>query len=193
MKTLMYPGTLAMVARWKPVHAGHAAVLRGLVASRARVLIGIGSCNRYDADNPFTMAETAEMIRLVVGDAVTIFDMPDYGNGPRWRAHLLDVLDGLGPVDAFVTANPYVRDLMRERCEVVHPVTFVPPEERVRVDGTMVRAAMAWGDAWEHLVPDAVAGFLKSNGLVERFVREFGEQTRRAHVREAAVGGAHGR
>jgi hypothetical protein len=54
---------LAMIARWKPVHIGHAAVLEGLVASAESVIIGIGSSNRYNAKNPFTAAETADMLR----------------------------------------------------------------------------------------------------------------------------------
>src|SRR5437660_1552294 len=102
---------IAMVARWKPAHIGHAAVLKGLVQSAAHCWIGIGSSNRYDASNPFTPEETADMIRLVLSDAenYTIFELPDLNDGPRWRDHLSDLL---GPLDCFVTANPYVKSLM---------------------------------------------------------------------------------
>lgn len=170
---------LAMVARWKPVHIGHAAVLRGLVAAADHCAIGIGSSNRYDADNPFTPSETADMIRLVLPDATrcSIFEMPDFNDGPRWRAHLADLL---GDLDCFVTANRYVASLMRECYEVVHPVHFVPLEERVPVDGTMVRRAMACADPWEAMVPEPVVHYLKSRGLVERFLAEFGAPTREA-------------
>ena len=51
-----------MVARWKPVHLGHAAVLRALCDRGEQALIGVGSANRYDARNPFTVAETREML-----------------------------------------------------------------------------------------------------------------------------------
>lgn len=163
---------LAMIARWKPVHIGHAAVLRGLARHAAHCWIGIGSSNRYDCANPFTPAETREMIRLVVpgADNLTIFEIPDFNDGPRWRDHLVRLL---GPLDAFVTANPYVRDLMSERYRVIHPVYFVSPDERHRVDGTMVRQAMLDGLSWEHLVPPVVAEYLKSRALVTRFRREF--------------------
>jgi nicotinamide-nucleotide adenylyltransferase len=43
-----------MVARWKPVHRGHAVVLRALSDRAEQALIGIGSSNRYDSRNPFT-------------------------------------------------------------------------------------------------------------------------------------------
>src|SRR4030042_230593 len=100
-----------MVARWKPVHLGHAAVLRGLRAAADEILIGLGSSNRYDARNPFTPAETADMIRLVLGQErdYRLIEVPDLNDGPRWR---LMILERFGALDVFVTANGYVASLL---------------------------------------------------------------------------------
>ncbi len=162
-----------MVARWKPVHLGHAAVLEGLVAHADHVTIGVGSSNRHDVRSPFTYGETEEMLRLVLpaGAAVTIVPVPDLGDGPRWAAMVRELF---GPLDLFATANPWVRDLLAPHYPLVHPVFLVPEEKRVAVDGTMVREAMLRGAPWEHLVPPAVARFLVERGLVSRFVAEFG-------------------
>jgi len=165
-----------MIARWKPVHLGHAAVLEALVERAALVQIGIGSSNRYDVQNPFTAAESAAMIRRVLGDRAgyTVVEVPDLGHGPRWRAMVSELL---GPLDLFVTANPYVRDLMREVYPVVHPVSLIPPERRIAVDGTGVRKAMARGEGWREMVPPEVADYLEEEGLVQRFRREWGLAT----------------
>ena len=164
---------LAMIARWKPVHLGHQVLLEGLVASAEHVVIGIGSSNRYDVQNPFTAAETSDMLRLALPDATnySIIEVPDLGHGPRWRAMVAEML---GELDYFVTANAYVRSLLQDVYTVVHPVSFVAPERMVRVDGTMVRDAMATGGDWQTLVPASTAEYLQTNGLVERFRREFG-------------------
>lgn len=140
------------------------------------VLVGIGSSNRYGLQNPFTAAESAAMIRLVIPDPgrCTLVEVPDLGHGPRWRAMVADLM---GPLDLFVTANPYVRDLMREVYPVVHPVSLLPPERRVPVDGTRVRKAMARGEGWREMVPPEVATYLQEEGLVHRFRREFGLAT----------------
>lgn len=169
-------GRLGMVARWKPVHLGHAAVLDALVEHADEVLIGIGSSNRYDLRNPFTAEESEAMIRLVLGDhpGYRVLPVPDLGHGPRWRALVADLF---GPLDLFVTANEYVRDLMREIYRVVHPVTLVPPERRIRLDATAVRRAMAQGEGWRSLVPAPVAEYLETQGLDRRFRREFGLAT----------------
>jgi nicotinamide-nucleotide adenylyltransferase len=167
---------IAMIARWKPVHLGHAAVLEALVDRAHRVTIGVGSSNRYDVSNPFTVAETVDMIRLVLAGRQNygIVAVPDLGHGPRWRALVAELL---GPLDLFVTANPYVRDLMSARYAVAHPAWLVPRERHVAVDGTMVRERMARGDDWRALVPAGVADLLDRRGLVERFRREFGAET----------------
>lgn len=166
-------GRLATIARWKPVHLGHAAVLRALAGYADQLVVGIGSSNRSDSRNPWTAEETEEMLRLVIGDGPTVVPIPDLGDGPRWRRA---VVDRLGPLDLFVTANRYVRDLLAEDYPVVHPVHLVPPGERVAIDGTRVRRAMALGEGWRSLVPPEVADWLEGRGLVERFRREFGAE-----------------
>jgi nicotinamide-nucleotide adenylyltransferase len=168
--------SIGMIARWKPVHRGHAAVLQALVEQAQHALIGIGSSNCYDVRNPFTASETAEMIRIALDGRTnySLIEVPDLGHGPRWRALVCELF---GDIDLFVTANDYVRDLMRDVYRVVHPVHLVPESQRVRVHGTMVRLAMARGEAWQELVPSGVANFLVRNGLVDRFRREFGEAT----------------
>jgi nicotinamide-nucleotide adenylyltransferase len=165
-----------MVARWKPVHLGHASVLRALVLHADCLLVGLGSSNRYDVRNPFTAAESEEMIRAILPDApdLRFITVPDLGNGPRWR---LMVADLMGPLDLFVTANPFVRDLMQDLFPVLHPAALLRAEERRRLDGTTVRYAMARGEGWRDLVPPEVARLLDEKGIPARFRREFGLET----------------
>jgi nicotinamide-nucleotide adenylyltransferase len=167
---------IGMVARWRPVHLGHVPVLQGLCANADHAFIGIGSANRYNARNPFTLDETIDMIRLILEglDNYTLIPIDDLDDGPRWRLMVLDIF---GPLDAFVTANPYVANLISGDYEVLHPIALVPEEARVRVDGTMVRRAMARGDDWRALVPDEVVTYIETHKLDDRFRREFGLET----------------
>lgn len=168
---------IAMIARWKPVHLGHAAVLRALFRASDEVVLGIGSSNKLDVHNPFDAEETREMLDLVLGAdraRATVLDVPDLGDPPRWR---LMVRGMLGPLDAFVTANAWVKGLMEADYPVVHPASLLEPREQVRVSGSMVREAMARGERWQALVPVAVAQYLEERGLARRFVRDFGLAT----------------
>lgn len=168
-------GRVGLVARFKPVHLGHAAMIEAIVARADSVRLGIGSSNKYDVRNPFTAAETAEMIALVPGGAgCDLVEVPDLGNGPRWREMVLSMF---GPLDLFVTANDYVRSLLEDDYAIAHPTAIIPPERHVPVDGTMVRRAMARGEEWRAMVPPVIAAYLDGRGLVARFRREFGLAT----------------
>lgn len=162
-----------MIARWKPVHLGHQRVLQALQRCASELIVGIGSANRWNERNPFTVPETEDMLRLALlpDFPVQLLAVEDLDNPPLWASRLAS---RLGPLDALVTANPWVRDCMSVYYKVEHPVTFLPPEERIPLNATMVREA--WRDAqpWRHLVPGAVAEYLEQHDLVKRYRREFG-------------------
>jgi nicotinamide mononucleotide adenylyltransferase len=170
------------VARFRPPHLGQAAVLAALSREAETVVVGVGSANRYDLDNPFTGAETAELLRpLLPAGRAELHLLPDLYDGPRWAAM---VRERFGELDLFVTANPWVHSLVEGFWAVESTLAILGPGERVAVDGRTVRRAMARGEEWARLVPDAVARALRERGLVRRFREEFGLETL---AREAPV------
>jgi nicotinamide-nucleotide adenylyltransferase len=167
---------IGMIARWRPVHRGHAPVLHALCDRASQALIGIGSSNRYDLRNPFTLEETMDMIQLVLADRqnYTLIPVPDLDDGPRWRVMVMELF---GPLDLFLTDNPYVSSLLTADYNIIKPVELVPEDEKIALDGRMVRREMARGDGWRDLVPQEVADYITARQLDERFRREFGLQT----------------
>ncbi|HET89761.1 MAG TPA: hypothetical protein ENN99_03340 [Chloroflexi bacterium] len=167
---------IGMVARWQPVHQSHVPVLRALCDRADHALIGSGSANQRDARNPFSLPERTDMLRLALTgrDNYTLIPVPDLDDGPRWRALVIQLF---GPLDLFVTANPYVASLLCADYPIVRPVALVPEPARVAVEGAMVRRAMAQGDGWRDLVPAEVASYIASWRLDDRFRREFGLYT----------------
>jgi len=133
---------LGMVARWRPVHRGHTPVLRALCRRADLALIGIGSANRYNVRNPFTLEETRHMLGLALPeqDNYQLIAVPDLDDGPRWREMILGLF---GPLDLFVTDNPYVvkpavvalaRWLDAERGGIPPFILERPPSAELRPD-----------------------------------------------------------
>jgi len=176
MRHTDYFRRIGTVARWQPVHRGHAPVLCALCERASEALIGIGSANRHDFRNPFTLEETSDMVRLALTgrNNYTLIPVPDLDDGPRWRIMVIDLF---GPLDLFVTDNPYVSSLLAADYRIAKPVEIVPANERIAVDGTMVRREMARGGNWRDLVPKEIADYIAARRLDERFRREFGLQT----------------
>lgn len=167
---------VGMIARWQPVHRGHALVLDALCERAHEALIGVGSANRYDWRNPFTLDETFDMLRLALAGRSNyrLIPVPDHADDGAWRGMVLDLF---GPLDLFVTDNPYVSTTLASTFHFMKPVQLIAPDARVPLDGTMVRHAMACGTNWQALVPKAVAEYITVNKLDARFRREFGLET----------------
>jgi nicotinamide-nucleotide adenylyltransferase len=169
-------GKAGAIGRFKPLHLGGAVLLETMCEKADHMIIGIGSSNQYNARNPFTAEETKDMIGLVLPgfDNYGIIEVPDLFNEPKWIAQILALY---GDLDAFVSGNEYVADLLKDHYRIVHPVEIVAPEKQTKIKATEVRYEMARGTDWERLVPEPVAEYIKQNGLDERFRREFGFET----------------
>jgi nicotinamide-nucleotide adenylyltransferase len=170
---------VGLVCRFKPVHLGHQAMLETLCEKAEHVVIGLGSPNKRDARNPFSVEESARMIELVLWPRFRNFELvpvADLGDGPRWAKMVAGIF---GPLDGFVTANAYVRDLLATTYRVEHPGALIPRARHVAIDATMVRERMLEGGDWRALVPPLVASYLEEEGLVLRFRKEFGHEPAR--------------
>jgi nicotinamide-nucleotide adenylyltransferase len=167
---------IAIIARWQPVHLGHFPVLHGLCHHANDVLVGIGSANRLDYRNPFTLEERIEMLRIVLEgrENYSLIPVNDLDDGPRWGELVRKIF---GELDCFVTANPYVETLLEKIYKVIHPIEFVPVDQRIPVDGARVRLAMARGGDWQSMIPEEVLEFIQAKHLDNRFREQFGLET----------------
>ncbi len=171
------PALVGVIGRFRPVHLGHEALLRALCRVAGRVRVGIGSANRYGRRNPFTAAETREMIEAVLAGAafevVPLDDfghLPEYADGARWRQQVVETFAGCVWI---VSGNPYVASLLAPCFRILHPIEVLKPEQRICISSSRVRQAMAAGGPWRQHVPSAVARCLEERGLVARLRREF--------------------
>ena len=103
-----------------------------------------------------------------------LLPVPDLDDGPRWRTMIVDMF---GPLDLFVTDNPYVSNLLATEYRTIRPVELISKTEKIPLDGSMVRREMARGDEWRDMLPETVAEYITTCQLDERFRREFGLQT----------------
>jgi nicotinamide-nucleotide adenylyltransferase len=174
---------LGIIGRWKPLHHGGAVLLEALCEKSEQVVIGIGSTNKYNARNPWTAEESKAMIESYLSPKFSNYEVlsipdfahdPEYRDGQKWRQH---VIEKFGKLDAFVSGNDYVKELLKDDYKIINSWELVPEDKHLPVKGSMVRLEMARGDAWKKMVPQSVIDYLERNGLVDRFRREFGLET----------------
>ena len=159
-------------------------MLDALCEQAEHLIVGIGSCNKYNVRNPFTAEESKEMVDAVLSPHHKNYEItyvPDfahlaeYADGQKWKEH---VKKHFGNLDAFITGNAYVCELLKDDYVVIHPANLISEDKKTRLRGSAVRLDMArGGDTWKLSVPEAVAKYLEENKLVARFRKEFGLQT----------------
>ncbi|MBI2666261.1 adenylyltransferase/cytidyltransferase family protein [Candidatus Woesearchaeota archaeon] len=175
---------LGVIGRFKPLHKGGAVMLETLCEKADHVIIGIGSSNKYNVRNPFTAEESQAMVEAFLSSRFNNYEIlyvPDfahisgYEDGQQWRVY---VKEHFGKLDAFVSGNSYVGDLLKEDYPIIHPADLISADKKIMMRGSAVRLEMArGGDAWKEMVPENVAKYLVENKLINRFRKEFGLQT----------------
>ena len=160
-----------MIGRFKPLHKGHEVLLKKAYDLSDRLIVGIGSSNKYDLQNPFTASESEDMVKLVLpGNKYDIVAVDDIGNLPLWGSH---VRDAFGTLDGFISGNPIVWDALKEYYPIILPCQLLPyaPD----ICATQIREAMLDGSEFSHFVPACVYDYLLSEKLVDRYITEFGD------------------
>ncbi len=176
-------GRTGVIGRFKPLHNGGAVLLEELCRKAEHVVIGIGSANIYGIRNPFTAEESKGMTDAYLSPRFSNYEfvlvdqfghLPEYSDGKRWTQEVLKLY---GDLDAFVSGNEYVRELLAPHYNVIESYLIVPPEKRIHLSATEVRIEMARGESWRAMVPEEAEKYMEGNNLVERFRREFGLKT----------------
>ena len=92
-----------LVGRFCPVHAGHEAVIRALIArfGQDSCLVGIGSSNHAVSIRHFFSYEERRRFLLHVFPGLNVFGLPDYPTDEEWMLALDDILrvSGSAPHD----------------------------------------------------------------------------------------------
>lgn len=170
-------GKVGLIGRFKPLHNGNSTLLEAACESSDKVLIGIGSSNKYDLRNPFTAQESEEMINSVLSKRFSNYSfiyIPDFGNDKKWGN---EVLTHFRNLDYFITGNAYTSEILKDSYKIIHPFDLVPEYRQSELNSSKVRIEIARNGNWKELVPAPVANYLEQNKLIERFTREFGKQT----------------
>lgn len=82
-----------LVGRFQTIHSGHEQMIRTALALCSRVGIFVGSSQESGtAQNPFPYATRAGLLRLLFGDEIQIYPLPDIGvgNNGAWGGYVLE-------------------------------------------------------------------------------------------------------
>lgn len=148
------------IGRFQPFHKGHLLFLQGICNLYDEIIIGIGSSQYSNTlENPFSYDER----KLMIGKSLDtigvtnyrIVSIPDIHNPPKWVSHVLSIVTDF---DVVLSNNPLTKQLFSEKGYIVRKTSLF---KREKYSGKEIRRRMIHGEAWEDLVPEAVATIIK--------------------------------
>lgn len=157
------------VLRAQPIHRGHLNAIGEILSEVEELVIVIGSAQvNYTLENPFTVGERIEMVRLALReggidpDKVYVVPLPDIHSHRTWVAHVLTFSPSF---DVVYTNNPTVALPFKDAGYEVRPI---PLYRRDLYSSTNIRERMLADEKWQNLVPLSVVSFIKKIHGVER-------------------------
>lgn len=134
--------TALVIGRFQPFHKGHLFLIKQALDLADNVVIGIGSANVLNYDNPFPVAERIQMVHEVIKKehlekfVKKIVLLDDYNHDEKW---LTETLKKTGKVDIVVGNNDWVNRIFKQAGYQTH---MIPYYKREIYEGTRIREAM---------------------------------------------------
>lgn len=142
-----------IIGRFQPFHKGHLFMFGEAFGQVEKAIIGIGSVNVHDDDNPFTQSQVERMIDAVIssegwkGKIVQRIGIPDFNNDEKW---LEFIKKNCKPFEVVVSNNDWVTGIFKK---AKIPVIELPFYKREIYEGKKIRGLMRSGGEWKSRVP----------------------------------------
>ncbi|MBN1676901.1 MAG: nicotinamide-nucleotide adenylyltransferase [Candidatus Thermoplasmatota archaeon] len=149
-----------IVGRFQPLHLGHVAVIREVLAKCDDLVIVIGSAEESHTEkNPFTAGERYQMIISSLTPEqrarVHIIPLRDVNRYSIWVNHVESYVP---PFDIVFSNSGLTRSLFRHAGYEVSRTKAYNPKV---YSATNIRKRIISGQKWRHLVPKEVASMLE--------------------------------
>lgn len=154
-----------VIGRFQPVHNGHVYLIKKALEVCEKIIIGIGSSNISDKNNPWSYEKRLEMLNKFIKNkglenkVLQIFPSPDIPDDNTWFE---DTVKKAGKFDIVIGNNDWVREIFEKHNFRTFTVNHYRREE---LEGYKIRELMRKKKKWKDRVPDYIAALIKIEDL----------------------------
>ncbi len=149
-----------VIGRFQPFHLGHRYLIQKALESADKIIIGIGSANVTDENNPYSFKNRKNMIGEFIKQegleerVSKIIPSDDIPSDDIW---LEKVLENAPDVDVVIGNNDWTNGIFEK---AGFKVIYVPYYKRELYEGWRIRKLMKEGKDWQNRVPSYIITFL---------------------------------
>lgn len=146
--------------RFQPFHKGHKYLFEKALESIEKIVIGIGSTNVTDENNPYGYEVRKKMLEEFIRHEriedriLKIVPLDDIPSDDEW---LIETLKQTGKIDVVAGNNDWTNGIFKN---AGYDVLVVPHYKRYILEGYKIRKLMKEGKNWQNRVPPYIASFL---------------------------------
>lgn len=152
-----------IIGRFQPFHKGHLYLMRKALAIASKLIVGVGSSNVVNDDNPIRYQVRRSIILTVFkrenlqDKLFGIVPIPDVPNDDEW---LRITQKRVGSFDVSIGNNDWVNGIFKKASI---PVIEVPYFKKSLYKGTTIRTLVKEGKPWKDRVPRYIYTQIKSH------------------------------
>ncbi|HEX7542988.1 MAG TPA: pantetheine-phosphate adenylyltransferase [Patescibacteria group bacterium] len=171
---MKYPIAL-IVGRFQPFHKGHLFLIKKALEKSDKIIIGIGSANISDENNPIDFETRKKVIKAVFykegieEKLIKIVPLDDFFNDKKWLSNLKKQV---GKFNLALGNNDWTNNILENAGYKVLKVDYY---KRSLYEGWRIRKLIKEGKSWQNRVPKYIVSWLhgfvvkNNNGATEQF------------------------
>jgi len=163
-----------LIGRFQPFHKGHLYLIKKGLKVCDRLIIGIGSANIIDKNNPFDFKTRFKVLKAVVykeklqEKIVQIIDLDDFYNDKKWLKNVEKKVKKTEKIDLVIGNNEWTNKIMEK---AGYKILRCPYYQRSLYEGWRIRELIKNGKEWRDRVPRYLVPWLKSQIIKKDFIK----------------------
>ena len=149
-----------IVGRFQPFHKGHLFLIKKAIDMADKVIIGIGSANIVDVNNPINFETRKKIIKAVFykerieQKLLKIVPLDDFFDDQKW---LFNLKKQVGEFDLALGHNQWTNNILKKAGYMVLKVDYY---NREKFEGWRIRKLIKEGKTWQERVPKYLIKFV---------------------------------
>lgn len=150
-----------LIGRFQPFHFGHLYLIKQALKKADKLVIGIGSSNITDVNNPLDWRSREKILKAVFykekieDKVIKIVPLDDFFNDKKWFDNVAKLI---GKFNLVVGNNDWVNRIMESGG---YKILTVPYFKRYLYEGEKIRKLLVDGGKWQDRVPSYLVKYIE--------------------------------